>query len=1116
MRTRLCGLLILYMLLNRHSVKCATNSGSGEGSEVSNVPSGSLDQDPSKSSAEDGTSSGSATTSPSQPPSGGGDTPTQVGTSHSTGQTNPAPTHSSLDQTHSQIANPDESQNQGSVGSTTQNSQATTTPSSSTIEGVSRTATASDTQTPPGTATPPAPQGPAAAQPPAAAQTPSASQTSDAAQGPPAAQPPSATQLATPTPASSPNPIQVKSFLLRDHKGLRITGPCKSSFFQVYLVPYLYINVNAANTEIEMDPMFMKVDEKIKFEKEKHLLQNICADNKTFKLVLYLHEDELIIKWKVYPAKGRSVYDRTVDIRKYRMKDIGQPITSIQVVVATQEDQTLYLESKNFSLVNDIPEQCDAIANECFMSGVLDVQKCYHCTLLMQEKQNVQECFKFVAPEIRNRFDDIQTKGENAEDPNEVELEQSIHSIMDKIYKKGENLYKEVDQLAILDSSFKSELLKYCSLMKEIDASGALENHQLGNADEVFSHITTMLQNNSDHDAFSLKSKFKNPALCLKKVDHWIGGKTGLVLPSLEYSNEQNNADSTSDATTLQTLDVNPLHVKDKLFCNEDYCDRTKDTSSCMAKIEAEDQGDCATSWVFASKMHLETIKCIKGYEHVPTSALYVANCSNKDAKDKCQAPSNPVEFLDILEETKFLPAESDLPYSYKQVGDVCPDTKTHWKNLWANVKLLNKQNGPNALNTKGYTAYESAKFEGNMDAFTKLVKSEVMNKGSVIAYVKAAGALSYDLNGKKVLSLCGGETPDLAVNIIGYGNYINEEGVKKSYWLVRNSWGKYWGEDGNFKVDMDGPAGCKHNFIHTAAVFNVDIPVVVPAPNTDPEINNYYLKHSPDFLNNFYLNKREAEKVNGLGDGKGPIHNSVLYGQTEEGQEGKLPEGSTGEPGVAGAKVAEGEPGVAGAAGSPAGAGVPGAAGSPGEPGEQEEKSKEEAEEETEEEEDEEDEDDEEDDGPKEEATTVTVPTGTGTNPGEQPDAVDTNSVNSNSGNSAPTANQAASSVTTDLPVDPSKGTGSTSVDVKGITGVLHFLKNVKNGKVTSNFVAYDSDKVLGDKACSRVQTSDIDKLAECVNFCEENWNDCKGKVSPGYCLAKKRGNNDCFFCFV
>ncbi|SBT58756.1 serine-repeat antigen [Plasmodium ovale wallikeri] len=110
--------------------------------------------------------------------------------------------------------------------------------------------------------------------------------------------------------------------------------------------------------------------------------------------------------------------------------------------------------------------------------------------------------------------------------------------------------------------------------------------------------------------------------------------------------------------------------------------------------------------------MHLETIKCMKGYDHVASSALYVANCSEKDAKEKCTVGSNPLEFLHIVDGKQFLPAEANLQYSYAKVSDDCPKPKSNWVNLWTGIKLLDYVPTPNSVGTKGYTAYESAKFK--------------------------------------------------------------------------------------------------------------------------------------------------------------------------------------------------------------------------------------------------------------------------------------------------------------------------------------------------------------------------------------------------------------------
>jgi cathepsin X len=41
----------------------------------------------------------------------------------------------------------------------------------------------------------------------------------------------------------------------------------------------------------------------------------------------------------------------------------------------------------------------------------------------------------------------------------------------------------------------------------------------------------------------------------------------------------------------------------------------------------------------------------------------------------------------------------------------------------------------------------------------------------------------------------------DLSVTIVGWGK---ENGI--DYWIVRNTWGMYWGENGYFRIKINDP----------------------------------------------------------------------------------------------------------------------------------------------------------------------------------------------------------------------------------------------------------------------------------------------------------------------
>nr|BAR42447.1 putative papain-like cysteine prorease [Plasmodium vivax] len=964
---------------------------------------------------------------------------------------------------------------------------------------------------------------------------------------------------ATP-PEGAKEETQVKSSLLKGHKGVKVTGPCGASFL-VFFAPYLFIDVDtdSSNVYLGTDLSDLEVTEKMGIQDNG---KNKCEDKKTFKFVALIGEDHLTIKWKVYdPAVKTPTPNEKVEMRKYVMKNLSGEFTAVQVHTVIQQNGSNVFESKNYALSSGIPEKCDAVATNCFLSGSVYIEKCYRCTLKMKKVDPSDVCYNYI-PKVESAASQEAIPAQASdEESSQEELTASIGKILQGVYKKGETGLNELVSFNEADAALKAELLNYCSLMKKVDASGVLGHYQLGSEEDVHANLTNMLQTNSDHVLSSLQNKLKNPAICLKNADEWVGSKTGLLLPNLFYNHLEGSTPSTSNVThvddssedvqsggydgvidfaTAGKTNFSTSQYADKMHCNAEYCDRAKDAGSCVAKMEVQDQGDCSNSWLFASKAHLETIKCMKGYDHVGASALYVANCSGKEANDKCHSPSNPLEFLNTLEETNFLPADSDLPYSYKQVGNACPEPKGHWQNLWENVKLLGPTNEPNSMSTKGYTAYQSDHFKGNMDSFIKLVKSEVMKKGSVIAYVKVAGALSYDLNGKKVLSLCGSETPDLAVNIVGYGNYISAEGQKKSYWLLQNSWGKHWGDKGTFKVDMHGPPGCHHNFIHTAAVFNLDIPVEENPQKEDAQIYNYYLKSSPDFWGNIYYKNVGGQESASSKNATEGAHESVLHGQEvagdgvagsgdepvppvvtaakgEETEDGQGPEGAKslrtqqGVVGVPNEGTTGGETLNRSGANQPGQEGSPGPAGPVGAAGEAGLQAEQPAESPV--------------DPPAESKAESTAGGPGQPGPSSTPRSEVPPGQPSTLVPEAPPVIPEPDSPPSKAPVpEPSPSTPGPadppSAELKAAapsTEVTHVLKYIKKNKVKLNLVTYKNHEALSSgHDCWRSYSANPDKYEECVKLCEANWSKCENDAAPGFCLYEHAKEEDCFFCYV
>ncbi|KJP86519.1 hypothetical protein AK88_03810 [Plasmodium fragile] len=100
--------------------------------------------------------------------------------------------------------------------------------------------------------------------------------------------------------SSATEDIQVKSSLLKDYKGVKVTGPCNASFL-VFFAPYLFIDVDADSSNIYLgtDLSDLEVTEQMgKGEHEK----NKCEEGKTFKFVAFIEDDHLTVKWKVYDS----------------------------------------------------------------------------------------------------------------------------------------------------------------------------------------------------------------------------------------------------------------------------------------------------------------------------------------------------------------------------------------------------------------------------------------------------------------------------------------------------------------------------------------------------------------------------------------------------------------------------------------------------------------------------------------------------------------------------------------------------------------------------------------------------------------------------------------------
>ncbi|BAM41954.1 papain-family cysteine protease [Theileria orientalis strain Shintoku] len=317
--------------------------------------------------------------------------------------------------------------------------------------------------------------------------------------------------------------------------------------------------------------------------------------------------------------------------------------------------------------------------------------------------------------------------------------------------------------------------------------------------------------------------------------------------PSLNRQAQYGNSDSSSllevtNVDDFKSEGLVPLNIEPKVsvhellnsydnqnhvrprdpYCNDVRCVRLLDPESCISKLPAQNQYTCGSCWIFANTLHLEILMCMESkMKRVrKLSEMYISSCLTMSSRDACSG-GNTYHFSQIISQFQFIPSKDDLKYDVP-VMNTCPRWQSHWSNQKPNIELLSPEN--NKLNSfRGFILIKRHEYDSS-EEFINLIKDMVKDKGSAVISMRGQSVLKPDHDGKKVLKLCHHNQGTHAMVIIGYGSYFDENSEKRRYWNIRNSWGPNWGDEGNFKLDMDGPDGCNGNVFEYAVVLNVKI----------------------------------------------------------------------------------------------------------------------------------------------------------------------------------------------------------------------------------------------------------------------------------------------------
>jgi cathepsin X len=180
-------------------------------------------------------------------------------------------------------------------------------------------------------------------------------------------------------------------------------------------------------------------------------------------------------------------------------------------------------------------------------------------------------------------------------------------------------------------------------------------------------------------------------------------------------------------------------------------------------------------------------------------SVQFLLNCGSTMA-GSCHGGSSTGAFQ-FIREIGFIPYDTCQPYiacSTDSLEGMCPlvDTTCTELNIcrscWPGQACVAVTQFPNA------TVAEYGVYQDVTNLFA--IQAEIFIRGPVKASVDARPLVNYSGGILWDAPMYRSKQHNHGVSIVGWGY---DEDLAKHYWIVRNSWGQYWGELGYFRVEM-------------------------------------------------------------------------------------------------------------------------------------------------------------------------------------------------------------------------------------------------------------------------------------------------------------------------
>lgn len=233
------------------------------------------------------------------------------------------------------------------------------------------------------------------------------------------------------------------------------------------------------------------------------------------------------------------------------------------------------------------------------------------------------------------------------------------------------------------------------------------------------------------------------------------------------------------------------------------------------AVTPVKDQGSCGSCWAFSAIGNIEAVWKLAGNPLTPLSEQMLVSCDNVDGG--CEGGLMDDAFDWIVNSHKGeVYTEESYPY------------------------------------TSGGGSTASCQLNGEVGAIVTGHVDVENDENAIAAYLAEHGPLSIAVDASTwqfyfggVMSLCFSQQLNHGVLLVGYDDTANPP-----YWIVKNSWGPTWGEEGYIRIEKGKNACMMKEYVCSATVGGSPGPHTTtttksPGPTPSPTPGTYFIQKS-------------------------------------------------------------------------------------------------------------------------------------------------------------------------------------------------------------------------------------------------------------------------------